>query len=308
MIGSAAYNTRTHGSGAFAPPLNLPSRVCGMARTLCVWLFFLTNLDYEHDMTVLAFDLDDTLLNSDKKIGAHTKQVLCRWLGNGNYVFLATSRPMRAVKRFVEMELLERCYNVTLNGAVWQFGLEKPSAEVKLGKLAKEIVEHPILARETHLSIEFYGHEFATNAWLTDEELAQRHSATPDMVVPLHRVKFDSVSKVAIDGLGASLLHHMGWIRSLGGRAIPAMNGTFLNVVDASIDKSVTLQRLLDSIGIAPEDLVAFGDDIPDLGMLNLAGVKVAMGNATTEVKEIADHVIADCNSDAIGRFIEQYF
>jgi hydroxymethylpyrimidine pyrophosphatase-like HAD family hydrolase len=41
--------------------------------------------------------------------------------------------------------------------------------------------------------------------------------------------------------------------------------------------------------------------------MLKLAGVKVAMDNAKAEVKFIADEVIADCDQDAIGAFVQRY-
>lgn len=258
-------------------------------------------------MIALAFDLDDTLLNSAKRIGEDTRRALNEWLAAEKHVLLATSRPIRAVREFVDDELIQGCHTVTLNGAVWQYGNGDPIAEARLGELAKHIVEHPTLARETQLSIEFYGQEFATNARLTAQELAVAQSATPDMVVPLRDIDYASVTKVAIDGLGRSLLHHVEWIQSLGGRPIPAMDGTFLNVVDPSIDKSTTLHRILSRMEIGPEELIAFGDDIPDLGMLDLAGIRVAMGNGKEEVKAVADYVIADCDSDAIGEFIREY-
>ena len=48
-----------------------------------------------------------------------------------------------------------------------------------------------------------------------------------------------------------------------------------------------------------------FGDDIPDLGMMKIAGLSVAMANADKSVKAIADVVIGDHDDDIIGRFID---
>lgn len=256
----------------------------------------------------LAFDLDDTLLDSKKRIGRHTLQVLSRWLGCGRHVFLATSRPFRAVRRFVERDLLERCHIITLNGAIRQFGFGSPHGHAKLGQIAKAIVEDQAILTSTRLMVEIQGEAFASNFTYTEEQLASIHSATPDMVIPLGKVDYTSVSKVAIDGNGVSLLHHVAWIERMGGRAIPALDGTFLNVVDPTVDKAEAIRGLFQELGLSLENLMAFGDDIPDLGMLRLAGVSVAMGNARSEVKQVAHHVIEDCNGDAIGKFIEREY
>lgn len=55
---------------------------------------------------------------------------------------------------------------------------------------------------------------------------------------------------------------------------------------------------------ISTDDIVAFGDDFADIGMLKLCGVGVAMGNAIDEVKAIADCVIGDNDNDGIGKYL----
>ena len=58
--------------------------------------------------------------------------------------------------------------------------------------------------------------------------------------------------------------------------------------------------------GIALEDVTAFGDDAPDIGMLKLCGTGVAMGNAIDSVKEAADIVIGSNDEDGIAKYLEQ--
>jgi hydroxymethylpyrimidine pyrophosphatase-like HAD family hydrolase len=210
------------------------------------------------EIKALAFDLDDTLLNSKQCIGSHTREVLDQWFDAGRHLILATSRPIRAVRRFIDSDLLDRCHIITLNGAVSQYGQGEPSAYAKLRWLAKDIAVHPELALHARISIEFFGAEFATNASMSDEELAKYHCTTPDMVVPLDQVDFSKVSKVAIDGLGASIMHHVSWIREKGGSAIPALDGTFLNVVHPSVDKATALRSVLESIDVTPGEMIAF--------------------------------------------------
>jgi hypothetical protein len=57
--------------------------------------------------------------------------------------------------------------------------------------------------------------------------------------------------------------------------------------------------------GIAADDIVAFGDDFADIGMLKLCGVGVAMGNAIDEVKTIADCVIGDNDHNGIANYLQ---
>ena len=53
------------------------------------------------------------------------------------------------------------------------------------------------------------------------------------------------------------------------------------------------------------QNVTAFGDDGPDIGMLRLCGTGVAMGNAIDAVKEAADIVIGSNDEDGIGEYLE---
>lgn len=57
--------------------------------------------------------------------------------------------------------------------------------------------------------------------------------------------------------------------------------------------------------GFGTESIIAFGDDYADIGMLQLCGTGVAMGNAIDEVKDKADVVIGSNDEDGIAVFIE---
>ena len=58
-------------------------------------------------------------------------------------------------------------------------------------------------------------------------------------------------------------------------------------------------------MGFGTEAIIAFGDDFADIGMLQLCGTGVAMGNAIDEVKDKADVVIGSNDEDGIAVFIE---
>lgn len=71
--------------------------------------------------------------------------------------------------------------------------------------------------------------------------------------------------------------------------------------------KENALRRVYEICGIDLKNVTAFGDDAPDIGMLKLCGIGVAMGNAIAAVKEAADIVIESNDEDGIAKFLEQF-
>ena len=63
--------------------------------------------------------------------------------------------------------------------------------------------------------------------------------------------------------------------------------------------------KITEVCGFATDSIIAFGDDYADIGMLELCGTGVAMGNAIDEVKNKADIVIGSNDEDGIADFIE---
>ena len=52
---------------------------------------------------------------------------------------------------------------------------------------------------------------------------------------------------------------------------------------------------------------MAFGDGLNDVTMLRDAGIGVAMGNASDELKALADLTTASCDEDGVAQTIEQF-
>ena len=63
------------------------------------------------------------------------------------------------------------------------------------------------------------------------------------------------------------------------------------DIISVGSGKVVGMEALLGRLGLSFDEVIAFGDGDNDLEMLGAAGVSVAMGNATPEVKEAATYV-----------------
>ena len=79
-----------------------------------------------------------------------------------------------------------------------------------------------------------------------------------------------------------------------------------LNITNPQASKPSALRKLLNPRGISLEEVVGFGDDIPDVEMLKECGIAVAVANAVPEVKAIADYHTASNDDDGVAIVLEQ--
>jgi uncharacterized protein (TIGR00369 family) len=81
----------------------------------------------------------------------------------------------------------------------------------------------------------------------------------------------------------------------------------FLEVVPPGINKGNTLAFLMDKLNIGKENVIAIGEGVCDIPMLQLAGTGIAMGNAQDSVKSCADHITLSNEEDGVAAALEKW-
>ena len=71
--------------------------------------------------------------------------------------------------------------------------------------------------------------------------------------------------------------------------------------------KAAGMQMVLDAVGCAVEDTMAFGDSGNDLPMLKAAGIGVCMGNGVQEAKDASDYVTKTVLEDGIFHALKHF-
>jgi len=79
-----------------------------------------------------------------------------------------------------------------------------------------------------------------------------------------------------------------------------------LEFLHPDVSKGNALIKLATDLGIKAEEVVAFGDNHNDIGMLRFAGLGIAMGNAHDEVKAAANYVTVSNAEDGVAAAIEE--
>ncbi len=267
---------------------------------------------------MVAFDLDGTLLTTDKKITEHTRHVIEKAAERGIEIVPATGRPLMGVpEEILNFPCIH--YLVTSNGARI---IERESRKTLDSMLlsyenAKEILA--IFKEYDTMRDVFYDGQGYTEG----KKLAylDRYILNPAMVGYLRRsrIPVDDIEELVlkerraadkVQALFADPDERKEAFQRL--KELPAAEPSCsirnnIEVNAAGVHKGVALIKLGRRLGIAEEEIMAFGDGVNDIRMLQSAGAGIAMANAVQEVKDAADDVAMSNDEDGVAAYIESH-
>jgi HAD superfamily hydrolase (TIGR01484 family) len=225
----------------------------------------------------IASDVDGTLLRSDGTISPRTEAALAAAEDAGIVVVLCTGRPPDAMT-----EITHRGIAVCGNGTV----------------------VHDL---HTDTTIKAFGLDLAAAAEIGDQlvaaipELELGHEIVGDVVTRM-TVKHPTMSARDLERAAHDALP------DLATRATTSHwpEGRLMEIFTHGLSKATALEHVLADHGIAPAEVIAFGDYDNDLPLLAWAGHAVAMGNAVPEVKAIADEVTLTNDEDGLAVVVER--
>ena len=247
---------------------------------------------------MIVLDVDGTLLTDEQTISARTRATLLKVQQMGVRVVLASGRPTHGVMPLARALELDKNggFVLSYNGAqiihvptgerVFERRID-PQFMAYLERGARKRGFTIFTYREDRIVTSNAGnahvqHE-ARLSGMRVEEAANWAEAVDFSPCKVMLVSDDEAALVGLE-------EH--WRRRLAGVLdVLRSEDYYLEVVSESVDKSNTLTVLLEKEGIDPTDVVAIGDGVRDVPMLQLAGLGVAMGNAQDSVKACADVV-----------------
>lgn len=263
-------------------------------------------------ITTIALDLDNTLLTSEKTISPRNETVLKQLHGAGIRVVLCTGRPIKAIQPLIkQLGLTEPDdYSITFNG-----GLVQQNA-------TNEILARTSLSKDDLAPLHAYAKELGIPLDVID--LTQVYSlvdlgkspyeAFLKGLMPFSDINFEALPAddrfgKAVSASAKAVDHRDQLPAEINAKfhAVPSRRN-LLEFLPQHTDKASGLEQLLAHFGEDYSNLMAFGDEENDLGMLEAAEVGVAMDNAIPAVKAIAtDHTLNN-DADGVAVFLEQYF
>lgn len=97
-------------------------------------------------------------------------------------------------------------------------------------------------------------------------------------------------------------------VAACGPLAVTTSFGENMELTAPGVNKGSAVQALCARLGLAPEQVMAFGDAGNDLELLRWAGWSFAMGNASDEAKAAARYVTGSNTEAGVAMAVERYF
>ena len=249
---------------------------------------------------LLLFDLDDTLLRSDKTISERTLRALHHRREKGDLVGVCTSRSEQNCLPF--LATLSPDILISSGGAVvkyqnqYIYTAEFTEAETnRILALARSIC-----GSNCEITVDTLKHHYWN--YKTDPNIED--STWGETVYTDYQNFHEKGLKICVE------IFHSRTAQELSRRlpecdCINFFDGCWYKFTKKEATKENAIKTVCTACGILPENITAFGDDLADIGMLKLCGIGIAMGNALPAVKAVAKLVIGCNNSDGIADYLD---
>lgn len=275
------------------------------------------------EIKVIVTDLDGTLLNSNSQINPKTKETLLKLQRDGYHLVLASGRPTPSVvgiAKELEMDLYDS-YILTFNGAhvmnfqskevIYQQPLSVESSKAILGHLESFKVV-PMVCIDDTMYVEdvFSGmveHQGVMKNIIEFESRIGNYKLCE--VNNLKDFVSQPLSKILITGNVDYLEANLEAFREpfATTNTITKSADFFVEFTDFGVDKARSLETILNKIGASMENVIAFGDGMNDLTLIQSAKIGVAMGNSSQTVKSHANYVTDSNDNDGIVLALEHF-
>ncbi|NMA94164.1 MAG: HAD family hydrolase [Clostridiales bacterium] len=264
-------------------------------------------------INILAFDIDDTLLDSQGRFSERNRKALLRAMEKGFHVVIASGRMLSTFPR-VLLDFPGIEYAVSSNGAqLTELASGRVLFEQMLGEAAIDAVR-PWLVNEAVMTEIFFDHKvYAERSCFYELEKYGRGSEKSREYVFSTRIPADNLmelleaNKARIENIYLQFgdldlrSRYLEELSALEGVTVSSSSPTSLELGGPGTSKGSALAVLAEELGEDMSAVMAFGDSTNDKDMLLRAGIGVALGNAVPEILAAADYIAPSNDEDGVA-------
>lgn len=240
----------------------------------------------------LLFDVDGTLIEN-KRDGFPTKRVTeaVNKASSLIHIGVASSRPLFMLSHIFEHLKLSGPSIINGGSQIVDIGTKKILWEKVIGKDDFYLVRE-ILNKE---KINFFVH---------DNDKDYNYNSSYILKKPLNFGVFELEEKLA-----DYLIGKLTKIPNIAAHKVPAWVEKKVNIIVSHglATKQHAILEVAKILNIETRDIIGVGDGDNDFPLLMACGLKVAMGNATKNLKEIADYIAPTVEEDGVAHIIEKF-
>lgn len=272
------------------------------------------------DIKLIALDMDGTTLQKDyMSISDRTRNVLAKAIAKGIHVVPSTGRILGQLPESV-VSIPGINYAVTSNGAaVTNLKTKEVISSNYLGSGSVKKIMKTLTRRNIFCEIYYQGQSYGERCYF--EMISKRNELSKELIAFIRSnatavddvLDFTIAHASEIEKINIPLLseknHRVLWQKfsQIHGVTLTKAIANNIEVNHRLANKGAGLKQLCRILKLEAGNVMAIGDSDNDLRMLEFAGLSVAMGNASEEIKAIANHVTLPFYEDGVADAIEKF-
>ncbi|HEY4391763.1 MAG TPA: HAD family hydrolase [Paenibacillus sp.] len=261
---------------------------------------------------LIVSDLDGTLLSADHTLPSSTATAIREYVSRGGRFTLATGRPFITARPIIQ-QLGISLPIILCNGAVLAQADGMPLE--RYGISLASLYDLLNAAEQSGLDILlFFGDEVRTLARNINITAYERKEGVTCSLISLHEIQ-ECGTEIEKAILLGPVEHSYRLFNEFADRS-PALHSSiaafqsednYLELVPGQVSKGTALQQLSAILDIPLDQVMAIGNQLNDLPMLEAAGIGVAVANSPEELKQAADYVSEASYSEGVLEAMERY-
>jgi len=266
------------------------------------------------EIKLICTDIDGTLLNSKKRINEADKIMLQRAYNEKKIPIALVSGRFKGGLTFIAEELAIPCIYSCFNGAYveWQGDIIE-NTRIQLEDLRKVL---PVIknTNSTPQIFDIFDYFFNEETHWSEHQITMCGykgiiGNLEKQIDIWEKENFKPYKMLAKNGNPKELAQTKKALLDLNLKSLTIVQSAdfIIEILPSTSNKGNTIKLLADYFNISTDEIMALGDYDNDKEMLQQAGVSIAMGNATDEIKSIAKYQTASNDEDGIAIAISRF-
>ncbi|MBS6195744.1 MAG: HAD family hydrolase [Clostridiales bacterium] len=250
---------------------------------------------------ILLFDLDGTLLRNDKTISEYTLSTLSKCKERGYLIGISTSRSEQNCLGFLKE--MKPDILISSGGALVKVNEKIICSYSFTVSEVKHFIE--TVKNICGLDCEITVDTLDAHYWNYKTDPKAQDKSWGDSIytdfIDFEKEALKICVEMASSDLAEKLCSYFPVLDCL-----RFSDGNWYKFTKNGITKEKAISAICEVCHVSVSEIIAFGDDYADIGMLKLCGIGVAMGNAVQEVKNIADEITLSNEEDGVAVYLEK--
>lgn len=264
-------------------------------------------MDKLNNIKIVFLDIDGTLTNSKKRLTLKTKRAIKKAVNKGIIVVLTTGRNALYTMNMSKRACASKIIIFSNGSAVYDYGNNKLIyGELVLYKDLKKIYNFckkekigVIFNTVDDVYVNKYVKEFSEKIKEIDDYKALKKLKVVQTTFRIDNKEDAKKCKEFVKELELKI--------SYLSKGFSEEKFNSIDVNSVRVSKGKAVRFLLKYLNIKKEDSLCIGDYSNDINMFKECGYKVAMKNASSDIKDIADYITLSNDDNGVAYFINNY-